>query len=167
MTDAPSSGWTAGDRFPTFAARDLERTARTLPAAFDAEWNLVLVAFRRHHQEIVDRWVAWQATVAADRPSLDCWEVPVLGAVWIPARGAIDGGMAQAVRESEARRHALTVYANVSKVACALDISDTSSVHAFLVDAGGTIRWRASGDPDAASTAALLAVVDSGQPQST
>jgi hypothetical protein len=155
----PGAAWTSGDRFPTLAARDLERSDRTLPDALTGDWNLVLVAFRRQHQALVDQWVAWHGTVAAEHPGFECWEVPVIGTLWSPARSFIDGGMAQAVREAHARRHTLTVYTNVAKAAYALDITDTGTVTALLVDGAGRIRWRATGVPDEASAAEVLAAV--------
>ena len=161
MSDtANGAAWTSGDRFPVLRARDLERTERTLPDAFTGVWNLVVVAFRRQQQSEVDRWVAWHATVAGDRDGFECWEVPVIGSLWSPARSFIDGGMAQAVRETHARQHTLTVYTNVAKATYALDIADTGTVTALLVDADGVIRWRGSGTPDEASTAEVIALVD-------
>lgn len=161
MTDVtPGAAWTSGDRFPTLGARDLERSDRTLPDAFTGDWNLVVVAFRRQHQSLVDHWVAWHATVVADRPRFECWEVPVIGTLWSPARSFIDGGMAQAVGETHARRHTLTVYTNVAKATYALDISNTGTVTALLVDGTGRIRWRATGAPDDLATTEVLAMVD-------
>jgi hypothetical protein len=163
MTEsAAGAAWDSGDRFPTLAARDLDRTPRTLPDVFRGDWNLVLVAFRRQHQALVDRWVAWHATVADGRHGFEVWELPVIGTVWAPARSFIDGGMARAVREAHARRHTLTVYTNVAKVTYALDITDTGTVTALLVDGSGRIRWRATGEPDGPSTAGVLALVDGG-----
>ena len=161
MSDAAAgAAWSSGDRFPTLVARDLERTERSLPEAFTGTWNLVVVAFRRQHQALVDRWVAWHGEVAAERPGFECWEIPVIGAVWSPARSFIDGGMAQAVRETHARQHTLTVYTNVAKAAYALDITDTGTVTTLLVDDTGRIRCRATGVPDDASTAEVLATID-------
>jgi hypothetical protein len=161
MSDtAQGAAWTSGDRFPSLSARDLERTERTLPDAFSGAWNLVVVAFRRQQQTQVDQWVAWHSSVATDRPGFECWEIPVIGAMWSPARTFIDGGMAQAVREVHARQHTLTVYTNVAKATYALDIADTGTVTALLVDADGRIRWRTAGTPDQAATADVLALVD-------
>ena len=161
MTDAaPGAAWTSGDRFPFLAARDLERTDRRLPDDLTGDWNLVVVAFRRQHQALVDQWVAWHGSVAPDRPGFECWEVPVIGALWSPARSFIDGGMAKAVREAHARQHTLTVYTNVAKAAYALDITDTATITVLLVDGRGRIVWRATGLPDDAATAAVLALVD-------
>jgi len=161
MTDAPpGAAWTAGDRFPTLAARDLEGRNCTLPDALTGEWNLVVLAFRRQQQSTVDTWSAWQREVVVDRPGLECWEVPVIGVLWAPARRFIDGGMAQAVREVEARRHTLTVYTHLATATRALDITDTGTVTPMLVDRAGRIRWRGSGAPDGRAGADILALVD-------
>ena len=64
---------------------------------------------------MVDSWVAWWETIAAEHPSLRCYEIPVIAARWSPARAVIDGGMAQAVRAQEARRRTLTVYTDVRR----------------------------------------------------
>jgi len=163
MADATAgAAWSSGDRFPTLAARDLERSERTLPDAFTGSWNLVVVAFRRQHQTLVDQWVAWHEGVAAERPGFERWEIPVIGALWSPARSFIDGGMAQAVRETYARQHTLTVYTNVAKATYALDITDTGTVTALLVDGSGVIRWRATGVPTDEATGEILALVDDG-----
>ena len=161
MTDQrPGPAWTGGDRFPSLAAQDLERTPRQLPEAFAGEWNLVVVAFRRQHQTLVDAWVTWHGTVARSRPGFECFEVPVLGSIWSPARSFIDGGMAQAVREVHARQHTLTVYTNVAKVTYALNITDTSTITVLLVDGAGLIQWRTTGLPDEESASAVLGLVD-------
>ncbi len=160
MTEATAGPrWTGGGQFPVMAARDLERRSCTLPEAFTGTWNLVLVAFRRNHQSVVDDWVTWHRSVADIRPGFECYEVPVLGAMWMPARTFIDGGMAQAVRESEARRHTITVYANVSKFAYSLDIADTGTVTALVLDAAGQIFWRTTGRPTPEDTTEVLQVV--------
>ena len=121
--DRPAPASTSGGRFPVLEARDLERRPCTLPAAFTGRWNLVLVAFRREHQSDVDTWTAWHAETEALHPDLECFEVPVLGVKWLPARWFIDGGMAQAVRDPVVRRRTLTVYTNVAGAAYALDIA--------------------------------------------
>lgn len=143
-------------RFPTLPAHDLEGTTRTLPDAFDGRWNLVLVAFRRRHQALVDAWMAWHAGAVDAVTGFAAFEVPVLAARWIPVRRLVDGGMAQAVRDPVARRRTLTVYTNVHRATAALDIADTETVTALLVDGEGRIRWRTVGPPEPASTAGLL-----------
>jgi hypothetical protein len=84
--------------FPHLAARDLEGRSLDLPDAFLGASNVVVVAFRREQQAMVGSWVAWWETIAADYPSLGCFEIPVIATRWSPARAVIDGGMAQVVR---------------------------------------------------------------------
>ena len=143
-------------RFPRLAARDLEGRARALPGDFAGTSNLAVVAFRREQQPMVDSWIAWFETVAARHPGVRCYEVPVLSTRWSPARRFIDGGMAQAVRESEARRRTLTVYTDVRRVTDALAIDDTGTVTVLLVGSDGRLRWRATGPATEQASAALL-----------
>ena len=135
----------AAIRFPHLAARDLEGRSLELPDAFSGASNLVIVAFRREQQAMVDSWVAWWETIAAEHPSLRCYEIPVIATRWSPARPVIDGGMAQAVRAQEARRRTLTVYTDVRRVTDALAIDATDTVTVLLVDADGRLRWRTTG----------------------
>ena len=132
-------------RFPHLAARDLEGRSLELPDAFSGASNLVIVAFRREQQAMVDSWVAWWEAIAAEYPSLRCYEIPVIATRWSPARPVIDGGMAQAVRAQEARRRTLTVYTDVRRVTDALAIDATDTVTVLLVDADGRLRWRTTG----------------------
>jgi hypothetical protein len=132
------------DRFPRLQGRDLTVRARWLPDAFGAGLHLVFVAFRRDQQTVIDSWAPWlRGPEVANR--LAFWEVPILGRRWALMRPVIDGGMAAAVRDEQARRRTVTVYGNVEKIAGALSIPDRSTVSIFLVDSDGHIVERATG----------------------
>jgi len=156
----PTADGSAEIRFPHLEARDLEGRARTLPGDFSGTPSLVVVAFRREQQAMVDTWVAWFDTIATDHPGLRCYEVPVIATRWSPARPVIDGGMAQAVREQAARRRTLTVYTDVRRVTDALAIDDTATVTVLLIDPDGRVRWRTTGPATASAGADLLATLD-------
>jgi len=141
--------------FPGLSARDLEGRAVSLPDDFAGEVNLVLVAFRREQQPIVDTWIAWFREIAAEHPNLRCYELPVIATRWSPARPFIDGGMARAVREREARRRTLTVYTDVRRVTDALAIEDTSVVTVLLVDSDGRVCWRTTGPANGSAGSGL------------
>ena len=146
-------------QFPRVAARDLEGRARSLPDAFAGPWNLVIVAFRREQQAMVDTWIAWFDAISARYPTLQCYDVPVLSTRWSPARGLIDGGMARAVHEQEGRLRTLTVYTDVRRVLDALAIDDANTVTVLLVGANGRVRWRASGRVAEHAVSGLLAAL--------
>jgi hypothetical protein len=104
--------------------------------------------------------VTWHRTAVDDRSGFGCFEVPVIATVWSPARSFVGGGMAQAVRETVARRHTHTAYTNVAAVTYPLDIADTGTITAFLVDATGRILLRTTGEPEKETTGSVLALVD-------
>lgn len=143
-------------RFPHLVARDLEGRERSLPDDFAGSANLVVVAFRREQQSMVDSWIAWFDAVALQHPGLRCYEIPVLAMRWSPARSFIDGGMARAVREPEARRRTLTAYTDVRRVTDALAIEDTGTVTVLLVGTDGLVRWRGTGPASERAGAELL-----------
>ena len=138
--------------FPKLSARNLEGLDVTIPDTFEGDRNIVLVAFDRHHQELVDSWIPWLEEHAAADPGLRFYELPTIGRIWAPVRNFIDGGMAAAIREPVVLRRTLTVYGDVTKLTAPLDIQDRSTIALFLVDRAHTVRWSGSGrfNPDTA-----------------
>src|SRR5690349_792763 len=65
--------------FPRLAARDLDGCEVALPAGLPGEWNVVIVAFRREQQDLVDSWVPWLEQRAAADPRLGFVELPAIG----------------------------------------------------------------------------------------
>lgn len=145
--------------FPRLAARDLDGREVALPAGLPGEWTVVIMAFRREHQDSVDSWVPWLQQRAAAGPRLGFVELPVIGPPWWPARPVIDGGMSAAIRDKETRRRTLTVYTDIRRVTVPLGITDRSTIWLFLVDRAGQVRWRGSGGQDVATATALTAAL--------
>ena len=145
--------------FPELTARDLDGREAALPAGLPGELTVVLVAFHRSQQALVDSWVPWlEARMAVDS-RLRVVELPVLALHWAPGRSAIDGGMAAAIPDPVVRRRTLTVYTDVRRVAAALGIEDRETITVCLVDRSGRVWWKASGGFDRATAAALEAAV--------
>lgn len=144
-----------GVSFPGLTARDLSGREVALPSGLPGERNVVLVAFRRDQQGLVDSWVPWLEQRVATDPGLGFVEVPAIGLQWEPARPAIDGGMAAAIRDEAVRRRTLTLYTDVRRVTVPLGIDDRGTIWLFLVDRAGRVAWRGSGGFDPATAAAL------------
>ena len=138
--------------FPSVPARDLQGVDVRFPAAFQGEHNVVLIAFHRRHQALVDSWVPWLEARAAADPGLRIFELPTIGRIWAPVRNFIDGGMAAAIREPEILRRTFTIYGDVRHVTRPLGIEDRSTISVVLVDRSGIVRWCGAGefDPDVA-----------------
>lgn len=131
--------------FPRLLARNLEGLEVELPGAFDGDLNVVAIAFRREHQDLVDSWVPWFEQQAVAHPGLRFFEVPTIGRIWAPMRNFIDGAMASAIREPVILRRTLTVYGDVSRVTTPLGIDDRSTIAVVLVDRSGRVLWLGRG----------------------
>jgi hypothetical protein len=131
--------------FPELRARNLEGLEVELPAGFAGERNLVAIAFRREHQELVDSWVPWFEAHAAVDPGLRFYEIPTIGRIWAPVRNFIDGGMASAIRQPVILQRTFTVYGDVNRVTRPLGIDDRSTIAVLLLNAAGHVLWRGSG----------------------
>jgi hypothetical protein len=144
----------SGTVFPRLAARNLSGEDVTLPEAFDGDRNIVIVAFRREHQTLVDSWVPWLEEHARNDAGLRFFEIPTIGRMWAPVRNFIDGGMAAAIRDPVVLRRTLTVYGDVGRIAGPLGIDDRSTISLFLVDRTGTVEWQGHGgfDPETAAS---------------
>jgi hypothetical protein len=134
--------------FPSLSARDLQGLDVLLPTAFAGERNVVLVAFERRHQALVDSWVPWLEEHAGSDPGLRFYELPTIGRIWAPMRRFIDGGMAASIREPKVLQRTLTIYGDVCQVTRPLGIKDRSTITLLLVDGSGTVRWSGVGGFD-------------------
>jgi len=135
-------------RFPSISARDLQGVDVDLPEAFTGERNVVLIAFRRQHQDLVDSWVPWLERQAATDLGLRIYELPTIGRIWAPVRNLIDGGMAASIREPAVLQRTFTIYGDVRRVTAPLGIGSTSTIALRLVDASGAVLWVGEGGFD-------------------
>ncbi|MFM8793490.1 MAG: hypothetical protein ACKOFF_01120 [Acidimicrobiales bacterium] len=132
-------------QFPRVAARNLQGLDVSLPDAFTGRRNIVLVAFHRDQQRLVDSWLPWFESEAADDPDLRFYEVPTIARIWAPARRFIDGGMAAAIKVPAVLQRTMTVYGDVSRVTGPLGLRDSSTVAVVFVDDEGLVRWKGRG----------------------
>ena len=150
------------DAFPRLKARNLEGRAYQLPGDLDGELNVVIIAFQRWHQDLVDTWVPWLERLEAERPSVRFYELPTLSNMYSMARGFIDGGMAAGIPSPAARERTLTVYTDVRQALAAWRISDNRTIWTMLVDKQGRILWRGEGPYSAPAATSLLDAIDAG-----
>ena len=157
-------------RFPAVGGRSLLGVSMALPRDFPAELTLAVVAFRRWHQDRVDRWIA-RAVAAGIPPTIRgttgpmpvaVVEVPVLSAAWRPGRRIIDGGMTAGIGDPDVLARTITVYTDVAAFQRSLAIPGGEDVHAFVVRRDGTILARGHGDPTDDQWGAVAATLSVG-----
>ena len=147
--------------FPTVSARNLQGREVMLPSAFEGRFNVVVVAFRREHQSLVDSWVPWLEEHAAAHPDFRFYEIPTIGRMWAPFRNFIDGGMAASIKVPHILQRTLTVYGDVNRLTTPLGIDDRSTIALFIADDTGKVLWSGAGGFDEAVAAKIAAVLES------
>ena len=133
--------------FPALRVRDLEGTEHVIPDDLPGGPHIVVLAFQQRHQMIVDEWKPSLEAIAEAHPGTQVWEVPSLSRGYRLFRSGIDGGMAAAITDVDTRRHTMTAYTDLGALARDLDLPSMDTVSVFLVECGGHVRWRASGEP--------------------
>lgn len=122
------------------------RLPRDLPA------GLTIVAFQMWHQRLVDEWIAWCQNAHPDVPVV---EVPVISRAFRWQRPFIDGGMIAGIRDRTVLARTITVYTDVDALCEALDLPDTSTVAALVLD-DGRVEACVRGPLDEAEAATVL-----------
>ncbi len=145
--------------FPALRVRDLEGIEYVIPDELPGGPHVIILAFQRGHQAIVDRWKLPLEAVAERHPGTEVWEVPSLSRAWRLFRSQIDGGMRAGIPDVDVRRHTLTTYTDLSALAGALDLDALETVHVFVVGCEGSIHWHGEGDPSPGALAELEAAL--------
>ena len=147
--------------FPVVETRNLEGRKFRLPNDFEGDLNLVILAFQRWHQDIIDVWVPHLDALAERHKGLRIYELPTLANRYRLMQRFIDGGMAAGIASQAARERTLTIYTDKSRFLAPLGVTDESTIHLLLVDRQGRILWRGSGEYSPTALASLEATVAS------
>lgn len=145
--------------FPPLEVQDLEGVKRVIPDSLPAGPHVIIIAFQRRHQRLVEEWDAALRPIAERHPGMELWEVPSLSRGYRLFRAQIDGGMRAAIPDLETRRHTMTAYTDLGQLAAGLGIESFDTVHVFLVDCAGEILWRGQGTPDSTALHGLEASI--------
>ena len=127
------------------SGRALDGRSYQLPGDLAKPYNLLVVAFRRDQQALVDRWLPWLTKLEERRADVAVYEVPVLSSVYGPARWFIDGGMTRGIPDPAARARTVTVYTDVRKVVENLGLAGTDTIAVLVVERGGRLLAREHG----------------------
>ncbi|MEI8148899.1 MAG: hypothetical protein WCG62_07455 [Actinomycetes bacterium] len=145
--------------FPRIEARNLEGTTVQLPKAFSGEPSVVIIAFTRVHQVLVDSWTPWLDEFVEQHPSVAFYEIPTISGSWKFMRRMIDGGMAAAIRTPKVLKRTMTVYGDIRRLTVPLKIVDRSTISVLAVTREGEVIWSHTGPFDPVAASALSEIV--------
>jgi hypothetical protein len=142
-------------RFPNVTASNLERHEFNLPADFEGERNLLLVAFERDQQKDVDTWLREMKRFEELDPGFHYYELPTIERPNVLMRWFIDSGMRRGIPDRKARERTITLYLEKQPFLDALHITDQKEIYTFLVDRQGKVLWSSEGVFDETKGASL------------
>jgi hypothetical protein len=145
----------AGEHFPNVKASNLEKRDFNLPADFEGDRNLLLVAFEREQQKDVDTWLREMKRFEELDHGFHYYELPTIQRPNAFMRWFIDSGMRHGIPDRNARERTITLYLEKKPFLDSLLITDQKKIYAFLVDREGNVLWRSEGVFDASKAASL------------
>lgn len=150
--------------FPSVKASNLEKREFNLPADFEGDRNLLLVAFEREQQKDVDTWLREMKRFEEIDPGFHYYELPTIQRPNAFMRWFIDNGMRHGIPNRKARARTITLYLEKKPFLDALLITDQKQVYGFLVDRKGNVLWRSEGVFDETKGSSLRSALgDRGQ----
>jgi hypothetical protein len=131
--------------FPVVSGSNLARQQLTLPADFEGDRNVVLIAFQQWQQSLIDTWIPFVKRLEQDHSGVRYYELPVIQRLNVLARTFINKGMRSGIPDRLARARTITLYLDKVAFRRALDLPHEDDIYVLLVDRQGQVVWRAGG----------------------
>lgn len=135
------------NNFPTMTGMDLLGEDRVIPAEFDGDYNLVVLAFEREQQKDVNSWIEEADRLKAEHPDLKFYEIPVIYEMSALGRLWVNNGMQSGIPSEEDRARTITVYTDREDFMEIMEM-DIESIYPLLLSGEGKILWRGKGPVD-------------------
>ena len=142
--------------FPTVSGFNLNRQELEFPRDFEGKLNLVIVPFQQYQQTIVNTWIPTMQEIEASFPGFIYYELPTIYEMPVLSRTFLNEGMRAGIPDETARQRTITLYLDKETFKDALDIQSEDEIYLFLVDQGGNILWRSTGEYSPEKATSLL-----------
>jgi len=147
----PAAAFTqkTGMQFPVHTFPNLAKQTKIIPTELDGDYKLMIVAFQRWHQDLVDTWFPaggmLEKTFAKPGGKFRYYEIPTIYEMGSIRRALLNTGMRTGVREQSARERTFTMYLDKAPFRKTLQIQNEQDIHLFLLNKKGKVIWRAQG----------------------
>jgi hypothetical protein len=131
--------------FPTVKGENLSGRHMVLPKDFDGKLNIVVVAFYREQQLLVNSWLPAVQELQRRYPEIHMYELPTISTGYVLMKWIIDNGMRSGIKDTKTRDHTITLYTDTKKFRNNLDMPTDETIYVMLVDSSGAVRWKTSG----------------------
>ncbi len=131
--------------FPSIQSQNLNGDNMRLPEDFQGEVNLVIFAFKRNQQAVVDTWLPSAADLAKRFQQFDYYELPAVGPQPGFMKSIIDNGMRSGIQDTGTRGRTITLYVPKAPLMAALDMKSDRTIYLMLLDRQNRVIWRSEG----------------------
>ncbi len=123
-------------QLPRVESADLNGKKFVLPDDFSAPRTLLLVAFEREHQDLIDGWVKGLKLEETDK---DWFELPTVGAMNPMRQKFLDGAMRSGIRGNAMRSRVVTLYTDQKKFIAPLGKTKTDTIYVVVAGKNGEV----------------------------
>lgn len=115
---------------------DLNGKTVTLPDDFSAPRTLLLIAFQREHQDLIDGWVTGLKLKPTDK---DWFELPVVGEMNFLGQKFLDGAMRSGIKGDDKRSRVVTLYTDQKKFIAPLGKTKADTIYIVIAAKNGAV----------------------------
>lgn len=127
--------------FPTVKGSNLNGKDFKLPGDFEGNLNLVLAAFLREQQALVDTWFPTAESLEKEFKGLVYYELPTISRLNPVSHWIINQGMRAGIPNPKSRARTITLYIDKEPFKQALNIPGEQTIYVFLIDKQGHVTW--------------------------
>lgn len=132
--------------FPNVTGRSLQGNEIKFPQALAGkDHNLVIVAFTRKQQAMIDTWLPELAQLAGSNKDFGYYELPTIKKMNRVMKWVIYRGMRSGIKDADTRARTITLHIDKEPFKNQLGIKTEEDIFLFLTDNQGKIRWRTRG----------------------
>ena len=146
-------------QFPSVKGKNLDRETQTFPASFEANLNLVFIAFQQWQQASINTWLPFSASLEQERDDFMYYEFPTIQAMNPIFRTFINEGMRAGIPDPKSRQRTVTLYLDKEEFRASLDMGDEEQIFILLVRQGGEVLWRTRAEFSEEKASSLLRVI--------
>lgn len=147
--DAPIDVKKIGMQFPVHTFSNLAKQKKKIPDELGGDYQLMIVAFQRNHQQLVDTWFDAGDTLEKkyNKPGkmFRYYEIPTIYKMGLIRRSLLNTGMRTGVKAQTARERTFTIYIDKAPFKKTLQIPNETDIHLFLLNSTGKVIWRCQG----------------------
>ena len=132
-------------KFPIATGSNLLRQKLNLPADFEGELNIILIAFEQWQQNTINTWLPFVEQLEQRYDGLRYYELPVIKRMNFIVRTFINEGMRAGIPNKKARERTITLYLDKPAFRQALDLAHERDIYILIVDRDSNVVWRAEG----------------------